>query len=163
MKTFLRTFLLSVLLASSSPAISACIVPDEASLRTVWQSFRSDAVQGKPERIAPYFRFPLKLMSPFHDGKPVVVSKASFTKHYRSLFVSSVDGVELEIRRDLLKLTGSERFSRIRFDQKKCVLQTQVDVADYVFTFHQQRGWLITAVRYGGDFSAIESDFQGRK
>ncbi len=158
----MKTLLLSVLIASSSSAIAACIVPDEASLRTKWQSFRSDAVLGKPERMTPYFKFPLKLMSPFHDGKPAMVSQAAFSKHYQTLFVSDVDGAELEIRRDLLKLTGSERFSRIHFDQKKCSLQAPVDVADYVFTFHQQRGWLITAVRYGDDFFAIESDLKGR-
>ncbi len=162
MRTFLTTLLLSVLLASSSSAIGACIVPDEASLRTVWQSYIADAVQAKPERVAPYFKFPLKILPAYHDEKPAMLSKVAFIKHYRTLFVSSVDGEQLTIRRELLKLTGSERFSGIHFDQKKCVLKAQVNAGGYTSTFHQQRGWLITTVSYGNDFDTMKSDLKGQ-
>ncbi|NHZ60836.1 hypothetical protein [Massilia genomosp. 1] len=153
----IKRMLACVLLIQTAPVMGACVVPTEVQLHEVWNAFRADAKQGVPAKMEHYFQFPLMFIPPFEYQKPPMVSRTTFRKNYAEIFFKSTHGEDLDIHRRLLKTTGNEVSSAIHFETKACRLKVAVELSDYRFDFHQQRGWIITAVRYADDYYVMKS------
>lgn len=158
----MKRMLACVLLIQATPAMGACAVPTEVQLHEAWNAFRSDAKQGVPAKMEHYFQFPLMFIPPFEYQKRPMVSRTAFRKNYAAIFLKSADGEELDIHRRLLETTGNEVSSAIHFDTTSCRLKVAVELSDYRFEFHQQRGWIITAVHYGDDYYIMKSSRSDR-
>lgn len=158
----MRSLLLIVLLSFFSVSTTAqanCQYGDIKSLTEKWKSFRQASLHESPREIAKYYKFPLKLLSPYDDEKPILISKKAFLKDYGSIFQEIVQGHEIDLFKDLKKTTGNEYISERGFDQTGCRHPplNAIRIEDYNFIWATKNGWLIESVYYGSDYDLLKS------
>lgn len=137
---------------AQATAAEACVMPDAKELQTTWAAFRGATLAGHPEAVAKFYQFPIKLMGPMDEDKPLVISRAVFVKNYRELFQVGPAGDEIGLLADMKKAAGAEHFPKMYFDAQQCRYLTSARVRDYNFIYARKEGWRITSVFYGTDY-----------
>jgi hypothetical protein len=152
-----KIFLTALLLTFSGIvfAESGCQNGDITSLTETWKSFRRASLHEAPEKIAKFYKFPLKLYSPTDshgiDEKPILVSRSAFFKDYRSIFRESDLGEETVLFQELKTTTGNESIRRNYFDDKGCNSPPgPIGVESYDFIWDKKYGWQIESISYIG-------------
>jgi hypothetical protein len=168
MKLFLSAALLSFsFLANPVFAHANCQYGDMKSLRETWRSFRQASLYGSesPKEIAKYYKFPIKLLSPFDGEKPILISKKLFLIDYRSIFRELVPGDEIDLFKGLKKTTGDEYIPEREFDQTGCRRPPlgPIRIEDYYFYWGAKNGWLIQSAYYSGQFDLLKSSLIAKK
>jgi hypothetical protein len=145
--------LCTVTLAASLPAFSAqpCTPPDPAMLQATWQGFRTAMLQGQPEQVARYYKFPVTLLPPMDGTAPLKISRAAFLKNYGELFQQNPAGEEVSMLTDMKKSTGKEYIRQMRFDDSKCAYIASTRIEDYNFVYDKKTGWKIDSLFYGSN------------
>ena len=134
----------------------ACVAPDPLLLRTTWQAFRQATLAGQPQAVAGFIRFPLRLMGPMDDDKPLVISRPVFIKNYRELFQVGPAGDAVGLLTEMKKLNGAENVPAPVFDTALCRYPAAMRVRDYNFSYDKKDGWKIVSVFYGADYAVAK-------
>lgn len=156
----MRPFFIALLLTFSSYvfAQSNCEqYGDFTSLTKTWLSFRDSSLKKNPEQISQFYKFPLKLLSPFDEDKPIVISKKFFLEEYETIF-RDVDEEDTDLFKALKKTRGNEYIPRNEFDANGCAyaVHGEVRIEDYNFVWKKRNGWLIESVFYGKEYFTLK-------
>ncbi|TWI69365.1 hypothetical protein IP91_00433 [Pseudoduganella lurida] len=136
--------------AIAHAAAAPCTPPPPDALATSWQAFRAAALAGDPVKVAAHYRFPLKLLPAYDDGKPLVIARPVFLHNYAVLFRQGPADSEIALYTALKKSKGAEKIPAYVFDTARC--QALARIADYEFSYRRDSGWKIGAVFYAGDY-----------
>lgn len=151
----LRAIFLLFFLSLSFSARSECSAEKLTQFHQVWKLFYSAALTEKAEEISYFFKFPLKLLSPFDNEKPIVINKSIFIKNYSYIFLQTVPGQDNEVYENFkqFKNMSGTQF-RNAVDTSSCDANPQsgtlISVGDYHFIWNASNGWLIYAIDYPG-------------
>lgn len=155
----MKFFVLMFALIFSSPVFAdiSCTHGDYKSLVEAWIEFQRISLNGTPEEIAKFYKFPLKLRGPMDDDSPILVGRNVFLERYESIFEQIVDGVDTELYVELKKIKSSKYVQLSQFDQSGCFnfVRNSTDVSYYEFSWNKKNGWLIEAVSVGPDYSLL--------
>ena len=138
--------------AAPTPIATTCTAPDPLQLRAAWQGFRSATLAGHPDLAAKYYKFPVQLLGPMDNEKPLVVSRRAFIKNYRELFQQGPAGNEIGLLTALKKTKGNENLPSMFFNMQACRYATSTRVLEYNFVYDRKAGWQIDSVYYGEDY-----------
>lgn len=142
--------------AASESATKPCAGPDISALRTAWKSFRAASLKGTPEQVAKFYKFPVKILSPFDGVKPHKLSKSLFIENFLPIFREDVvDKRESSLYKELRKTTDNENISVTSFHADKCAFMAAVRINDYEFVLDKNRGWLVESFYANADFDVI--------
>ncbi|NUU03454.1 hypothetical protein [Herbaspirillum robiniae] len=125
---------------------AACTRPDPALLRGVWQDFRAATLEGRPEQAARFYRFPLKLLSPYDGDKPRLLPRAVFIAHYEELFRQQMDSDAQDLLSQMKKGGGREYIGEPPFNEQKCAYVVPTRIGDYNFSYDPKSGWRIESL-----------------
>lgn len=142
----------------ASPASAGpCAPPDPAALPATWKAFRAATLQGQPEDVARYYRFPLKLLPPMDGEAPLKITRPVFIKNYAELFQHSPADSEVGLLTAMKKTSGKEYVPQVKFDQVKCAYVGPTRIVDYNFVYDKKSGWQIESLFYGSDFDIAKA------
>jgi hypothetical protein len=85
-----------------------------------WQSFRAATLNGQPEQVARYYKFPVQLLPPMDGMKPMKITRPVFIKNYAELFQRGPADTEIAMLTAMKKTTGKEYIPQQQFDSSKC-------------------------------------------
>jgi len=125
-----------------------CSAPDPALLRTTWQSFRAATLNGQPEQVARYYKFPVQLLPPMDGMKPMKITRPVFIKNYAELFQRGPADTEIAMLTAMKKTTGKEYIPQQQFDSSKCRYNVPTRIEDYNFVYDKKAGWLVESLYY---------------
>jgi hypothetical protein len=133
----------------NSPAgAEPCSAPDPALLRSTWQSFRAATLDGQPEQVARYYKFPIQLLPPMDGIKPMKITRPVFIKNYAELFQRGPADTEIAMLTAMKKTSGKEYIPQQQFDSSKCRYNVPTRIEDYNFVYDKKAGWLVESLYY---------------
>jgi hypothetical protein len=137
--------------------MSPCSAPDPIRLRSAWIAFRAASLEGSPQKIAKFYRFPVKLLSPFDGAPPIKLVQKKFLINYSQIFQKTLGGENSSLQNVLLKTSEKEYISAPPFDSEKCKFVTTTRIADYKWGFDKKKGWLVESVYLVDEYETVDS------
>ncbi|MGY2285136.1 hypothetical protein [Pseudomonas gingeri] len=141
----------------SQAAVASCASPEPAALQATWQAFRSATLQGQPEQVERFYRFPLKLLPPMDGSASLNITRPVFLRNYAELFQQGPAGDEVGLLSAMKQSTGEEYITQVKFDDTQCAFIGPTRVEDYNFVYDSKAGWQIDSVYYGSDYDIARS------
>ncbi|EEF25011.1 conserved hypothetical protein [Ricinus communis] len=133
----------------SLPTCAApCSAPDASLLRATWQAFRAATLEGQPDQVIRYYKFPLQLLPPMEGMRPLKISRAAFLKNYAELFQRGPADTEIAMLTAMKKSTGKEFIPTATFDTKRCAYLVPTRIEDYNFVYDKKTGWVVESMYY---------------
>jgi hypothetical protein len=156
-KQIVGIVILSLAGGALAETMGPCSAPDPVKLRSAWKAFRTASLEATSQEIAKFYRFPVKLLSPFDGVPPTKLVQKKFLKDYSQIFQKNLDGENSSLQNVLLKTSEKEYISVPPFDSEKCKFVTTTRIADYRWGFDKKKGWLVESVYLGGEYETVDS------
>jgi hypothetical protein len=150
-------FILFLFFSSAVFSETNCQYGNVTNLAETWKLFRQVSLDGTPQKISSFYKFPLFLLGPYDGDKPIVISKKVFLQDYQFIFRQIVDETDTNLFSELKKTKENEYIPMNGFDRNGCNLsaKNQTRISDYVFIWNKRNGWLVKAVYVGVDYSLL--------
>ncbi|MFL6659632.1 MAG: hypothetical protein ACJ8GW_16250 [Massilia sp.] len=160
----MNKWLFLCLMCAISASASACNTSSAEELRNFWQQFRAASLREAPARISKFYAFPLQVLGPYGDEKPIPVSRKAFLKKYALIFRTNIDNEgKAELLDSLEKFNdaSSERELAQALRNKPCLeAPFTARIASYHMTWSKGSGWAIDKVYYVDNFRALAREMK---
>jgi hypothetical protein len=163
----MKSFLIALIFVFSGHVFAApiCQFGDATSLIETWKLFQSESLNGMPDNISKFYKFPLKLLSPFDGDKPIVISKKVFLKNYQFVFREDSSGEERELFKALKRMIGNDLIRKNDFDKQGCSHPAPgaIRVGEYNFIWSKKNRWAIESIFYGDSYFDLMSSIENNE
>lgn len=161
MKKVVGIIMLCFVNGALADTMAQCSAPDPTILRSAWTAFRTASLEGSAAKVAKFYRFPLKLLSPYDDVAPAKVSQKFFMRKYSQIFQKSGGGENSSLQKALLQTTEKEHITKVPFDVRSCNYAVPTRISEYIWVFDKRKGWLVDAVYLGDEYEEVAALIKG--
>lgn len=161
----MKKILILIFLSISCSIAQACNTSTADELRKFWDGFREASLHQTPSEISKFYNFPLKILGPYDDDKPIVISRKLFLEQYEVVFRKNIDddSEKAELLTALEKTVGHDVVRDISqsFNTDGCLKPLNIArIGSYNFTWKVGKGWAIDSVYYVDDFRELTDLFK---
>ena len=148
----LKTIASIILICTCLPAISQCTPEQSIQLQQTWRKFVLATATADPKKVAPFFKFPMRLMGYDKEDKATVISELFFHKNYKLMFDDQVPGnSDFYAEFYLVKKLPDEKILE-ESKQRNCVgvngSLPKISIGMFRLYWNVNTGWLIHDVYY---------------
>ncbi len=163
----MKKWLFLCLMCAISASASACNTSSAEELRNFWQQFRAASLKEAPARISKFYAFPLQVLGPYGDEKPISVSRKVFLDKYALIFRTNIDNdekAELLDSLETLKDADVTKDLGQTFKNSVCLeAPFSARISSYRLAWKPGSGWRITGVYYVDNFNALVRELKAYK
>jgi hypothetical protein len=152
----LRNVIFFFFFSANFSAFAQCTPDQSIKLQETWKNYISASETKNPKKIAPFFKFPIRLLG-YSDGeKAVVISKQFFMKNYVIMFVDNqVPGnSEFSAQFEILKRDATKQISDAS-KQRSCAgvnsSKPKVSIGMFELYWSDDSGWQIQDIYYSNN------------
>jgi hypothetical protein len=160
----MKKWLMLGALCAMSAAATACDTTSPEELRNFWQQFRAASLHEAPAQISKFYAFPLQVLGPYGDEKPIRVSRKAFLEKYALIFRNNIDNDEKAELLDSLEKFSDAALARDldqAFRNKPCLeAPFTARIASYHMAWTKSSGWAIDQLYYVDNFRALAHEMK---